>query len=187
MSRLLLLAAILFPLVSHAAQDPTAATSRTANTIALTADAVRPKATLAAVAWLAGAWRGDGLGGVAEEQWSAPAGGAMMGMFRLLKPGSNGQEVVTFYEFLTLVEQDGSIVLKLKHFNPDLTGWEEKDRFVTFRLARVTPDAVYFDGLTFRREAPDRLSIFLALRDAKTGTVNEAAFTLRKSAATPRR
>ena len=102
----------------------------------------------------------------------------MMGMFRLVKRDEAGKDAVTFYEFLTFVEQDGSILLKLKHFNADLSGWEEKDRFVTFRLVRVAPDAVYFDGLTFRRDAPDRLSIFLALRDSKTGTVSETAFRL---------
>ena len=180
MSRLLLIAIALLPRLIPAPQDPPPVpASRTANTIGLPADAPRPKATLAAVSWLAGgAWRGEGMGGVAEEQWSAPAGGQMMGMFRLLKPGAGGNEAVSFYEFLTLVEQDGSLVMKLKHFNADLTGWEEKDKFVTFRLARVTPDAVYFDGLTFRREAPDRLSIFLALRDSATGTVSEATFKL---------
>jgi hypothetical protein len=102
----------------------------------------------------------------------------MMGMYRLVKRGDDGKDAVTFYEFLTFVEQEGTIVLKLKHFNADLTGWEEKDRFVTFRLVRVTPDAVYLDGLTFRRDAPDRLSIFLALRDAKTGTTREESFRL---------
>jgi hypothetical protein len=178
MSRLLLIAiALVFGLIPRP-QDPAPA-ARTANTIGLAADAPRPKATLAAVSWLAGgAWRGDGLGGIAEEQWSAPAGGQMMGMFRLLKPAAGGSEALSFYEFLTFVEQEGSLVLKLKHFNPDLTGWEEKDKFVTFRLARVTPEAVYFDGLTFRRDASDRLSIFLALRDSATGTLSEATFRL---------
>jgi hypothetical protein len=115
------------------------------------------------------------LGGVTEESWSAPAAGAMMGMFRVVKPGSDGREQVGFYEFLTFVEQDGTLALKLKHFNPDLTGWEEKAGMVTFRLARVTPDTIYFDGLTFRREGRDRMTIFLALRDG-TGTVREEVF-----------
>lgn len=176
MSRLLVIA---LALVSFFWQPQNPPASRTANTIGLPADAERPKATLTAVSWLAGgAWRGDGMGGIAEEQWSAPAGGQMMGMFRQLKPGTGGSEAVSFYEFLTLVEREGSLVLKLKHFNPDLTGWEDKEKFVTFRLARVTPDAVYFDGLTFRRDAPNQLSIFLALRDSKTGELSEATFRL---------
>jgi hypothetical protein len=50
---------------------------------------------------------------------------------------------VAFCEFLTLVQQDATLQLKLKHFNADLTGWEDKERFVTFRLARVTSDTIY--------------------------------------------
>jgi hypothetical protein len=155
--------------------DP-ADTQPTPNTIRLDANAPRPMATLEAIAWLAGGvWRGDGLGGLTEESWSAPAAGAMMGMFRALKPAADGRHEVVFYEFLTAVEQEGTLALKLKHFNADLTGWEEKERFVVFRLARVTPDAIYFDGLTFRREAADRMTVFLALRDA-AGTVREEVF-----------
>jgi hypothetical protein len=167
-----------------AAQATPRSQSRTTNTIALAADAARPQATLDAIGWLAGGvWRGDGLGGVTEERWSAPAGGAMMGMFRLVKKGADGKDAVVFYEFLTIVEEGGSLAMKLKHFNADLTGWEEKDRFVTFRLARVDPDAVHFDGLTFRREGPDRMTIFLALRDSKTGTMSEEVFRMSRSRA----
>jgi Domain of unknown function (DUF6265) len=123
--------------------------------------------------WFAGHWSGAGLGGTCEEAWSQPAGGAMMGMFRLLKEGN-----VVFYEFLTLVEHEGSLLLKLKHFNPDLTGWEEKADSVKFRLLRSEPDAVYFDGLTFKRVGHDKLEIFLALRDRKTGAVREEKFEM---------
>ena len=157
-------------------EDAPAVTQPTPNTIRLAAGAPRPAATLDAVAWLAGGtWRGDGLGGATEESWSTPAAGAMMGMFRALKAGAGGRQEVTFYEFLTFVEQDGTLALKLKHFNADLTGWEDKERFVTFRLARVTPDAIHFDGLTFRRDGANRMTIFLALRDA-TGAIREEVF-----------
>jgi hypothetical protein len=120
------------------------AESPTPNTIRLKAGMSRPKATLDAVAWMAGGtWRGEGLGGVTEETWSTPAAGAMMGMFRVVKRGANGQEELGFYEFL--------------------------------RLAKVTPEAIYFDGLTFRREGADKMTIFLALRDS-AGTLREEVF-----------
>ena len=176
---LAILTVLWFPSASAQAQSAadTSVEAPSPNTIRLKADAPRPHATLDAVAWLAGGtWRGNGLGGETEEAWSTPSAGAMMGMFRLIKPGADGRKAVAFYEFLTFVEQQGSLVLKLKHFNGDLTGWEEKDGFVTFRLARVTPDTVYFDGLTFRKEARDRMTIFLALRDRATDTVSEATF-----------
>jgi hypothetical protein len=94
-------------------------------------------------------------------------------MFRLVR-----DEKVVFYEFLTLVEQGGSLVFKLKHFNPDLTGWEEKAEFVSFRLLEMTPDAARFAGLTFRRAGADRLEVFLAVRNRADGTVREERFEM---------
>ncbi|MDP1570965.1 MAG: hypothetical protein Q8L86_13290 [Vicinamibacterales bacterium] len=40
----------------------------------------------------------------------------------------------------------------------------------------ATLDAVYFDGLTFRREAPDRMTIYLALRSG--GVLREEVFRM---------
>lgn len=154
-----------------AAQDST--TSLTTNTFTAPADSLSPRATLQEMAWFAGQWRGPGLGGETEEHWSTPAAGAMMGMFRLIKDGK-----VVFYEFLTLVEQDGSLMLKLKHFNPDLTGWEEKADSVMFPLVKVTANEICFRGLTFRRAGPDKMEIFLAIRNKSNGSIREEAFSL---------
>jgi hypothetical protein len=143
----------------------------TANTLRASAGAAGPPATLGQMTWLVGHWKGSGLGGVSEEMWSEPAGGVMMGMFRLVVGGKP-----TFYEFMHLAEENGSLVLKLKHFNADLTAWEEKERFVTFRLMKIGVNDAHFDGLTFRRSV-DRLQIFLALRD-KEGKVREEEFRL---------
>ena len=147
----------------------------TPHTLKLPPGAPSAPATLADMTWLAGRWTGTGLGGVTEESWSAPAAGAMMGMFRMLK----GEQVI-FYEFLTLVEHEGSLLLKLKHFNADLTGWEEKADYVTFRLVTQDATGAYFEGLTFRRPDPDRLEVFLALRDRTAGTVREEKFVMRR-------
>jgi hypothetical protein len=147
--------------------------NRTPNTLMAAADVPSPKATLRDVAWLQGRWTGTGLGGSCEEIWSEPAGGQVMGMFRFLKEGKP-----VFYEFLTLVEQDESLVLKLKHFNPDLTGWEEKADSVKFRLLKIEPDAMLFEGLTFKRLGPDRLEIFLAIRNRTDGSIREEKFDM---------
>ena len=157
------------------AAQPPSLDVHTPNTLTAPASVPSPAATLKDFTWLAGQWTGTGLGGVTDEMWSGPAAGAMMGSFRLLRDGK-----VVFYEFLTLVEQGDSVVLKLKHFNADLTGWEEKADFVTFRLLKVTPDAVYFRGLTFKKRNQDTLEIFLALRDSATGAVREEPFTLKR-------
>src|SRR5690606_24999986 len=84
---------------------------QTTNTLKSGPGAAGGKAGIEEMRWLAGTWRGSGLGGVAEETWSEPSGGVMMGSFRMLK----GDEPV-FYEFITLSESNGSIVMRVKHF-----------------------------------------------------------------------
>ena len=99
----------------------------TPNTLRLPEGAPRPAARVADFAWLAGRWTGEGMGGRIDEAWSPPDGGAMVGYFRLVK----GDKPV-FYEILTLIEVEGSVEMRLKHVNADMTGWEEKNDFVTF-------------------------------------------------------
>ena len=83
-----------------------------------------------------------------------------------------------FYEFLLLREKEGSLELRLKHFNPDIVGWEEKDVFVTFKLVAIEPQAAYFSGLTYRLEG-DALKIYLAMR-GDGGELKEITFTLER-------
>lgn len=109
-------------------------------------------------AWLAGHWRGEGLGGVNETLWSPPMGGTMMGVFRHLKDGR-----VVFYEMLTLAPLGDTLVLTLKHFDPDMTGWEERTGSVRFPLLRSEPDALHFRGMTYRRLGPDRREVTVML------------------------
>ncbi len=89
--------------------------------------------------------------------------------FKLLQNGSP-----SMYEFGFIVEEGDSLVLKLKHFHASLTGWEEREKFVSFPLVRLTDDAVYFDGLTYRREGENRLHAFVVIN--KNGTVSEQGF-----------
>jgi len=145
----------------------------TAHTLRSAPGAARPAATLADMAWLIGRWKGTGLGGVSEEIWAEPVGGVMMGMYRLV---INGKP--SFYEFMHLSEEQGSLVLKLKHFNPDLTAWEEKDRFVAFPLVKLGEKEALFSGLTFRLLADEKLEIFLALQ--QDGKVREERFDLER-------
>jgi hypothetical protein len=146
------------------------------HTLALAADAKPAPATIADVAWLAGRWTGDGLGGRSEETWGAPVGGSMVGMFRLSRDGKP-----VFYEIMTFVEREGSVLLRLKHFNPDLTGWEEKDQTVDFPLVSKGEGVLHFRGLTFRREDAGRLTIYLSLKQ-KDGTRREEVFRLTRDA-----
>lgn len=147
-----------------------AQTRLTDNTVALDDGAEALEASIIDVAWIEGAWRGKGLGGIVEEIWTAPAGGAMMGMFRLTTGDS-----VRFYEIMTLEEESGSVVLRIKHFNPDLTGWEEKNEVQTSRLVRLDERSALFEGITFRQEGSTRLLVFAAMRQ-KDGTFRELRF-----------
>jgi hypothetical protein len=134
----------------------------------------RPAATLADVAWLAGHWRGEGLGGLVDEVWTPPFGGSMTGLFKLVKDGAPD-----FYEILTIVEEEGTLLLRLKHFHADLKGWEEKDDTVDFRLVKIEPGKAWFGGLTFLRQGEDGLSIYVGIR-RKDGTMGELEFVYRR-------
>lgn len=123
-----------------------------------------PPARVSAVAWLSGDWTGQGLGGVSEEAWLLPAAGSLAGVYR----GTRGGQV-SFYELMTVVEAGGSLVFRLKHFAPDLRGWESPERAVEFPLVRAARSAVYFDGLTYRRTAEGLESwVVIALGDGGT-------------------
>ena len=127
-------------------------------------------AKLDAMKWLVGRWVGSALGGDVEEIWSAPQGGAMMGMYRLVRDGKP-----VFYELLTLVEENGSLVMRLKHFHADLKGWEEKDDTVEFPLVAVADGAVHFEGMSFHPRG-DTLTVYLAIK-SRSGDVREETFT----------
>jgi hypothetical protein len=148
----------------------TAQEKQTERTFKLSPGAQSPPATLAEVKWLAGHWTGPALGGVSEEIWSPPQAGSMMGMYRLVKDGKP-----VFYELITIVEQQGSLLLRLKHFHPDLRGWEEKDKTVDFRLVAVRDGAVHFEGMSFHPRG-DTLTVYLAIGQ-KDGTLREEAFS----------
>jgi hypothetical protein len=77
---------------------------------------------------------------------------------------------------MTLVEERGSMMLRLKHFNPDLTGWEEKGETVDFPLVAVAGDRWLFDGLTIHRQGDDAMTIYVAISQAD-GAVHEGLFT----------
>ncbi|PQA89045.1 DUF6265 family protein [Hyphococcus luteus] len=125
----------------------------------LSEDAASPHASIDELSWLIGHWKGEGLGGKSEEFISPPVDGQMMGMFRQ----ATADGALMFYEFYLFAEHEGSLVLQIKHFNPDFTGWEEKDDYEEFPLVALEENAVYFDGLTFALEGEDVLRSAVSL------------------------
>ncbi len=136
-----------------------AQTQRTAHTYALDNPSERPAATLDDVAWLVGSWEGEAFGGHFEEVWNPPSAGSMVGMFKTLEG-----DTVGFYELLLLVEEQGSLSLKVKHFSRDFVAWEDKEDFVDFRFIRAESDAIHFSGISFYRIDDDEMHGYVAMR-----------------------
>ena len=171
MRHLLTIAAALFILCGPTLGQVT----NTENTLKLTEGQAGEKASAADMSWLAGSWIGTGLDGISEEVWSKPNGGIMMGTYRLIKDGKP-----VFYEMLWFMEVDGTLILRLKHFSPDLVGWEEKDKTVDFKFMKKDAKRTYFSGLTFEQASKDELNIYLALRQ-RDGTLKEEVFRMKRS------
>lgn len=133
-----------------------------------------PKAKLEVIEWAAGHWRGEAFGGIVEEIWSPPLGGSMMGSFKLVNHGK-----VSFYELETIVEEDETLVLRLKHFDAQLNGWEEKNETIDFKLVKVTPNKVYFDGFTFERLSSDEINLYVVIHN-NSGKESEVKFTYKR-------
>ena len=113
-----------------------------------------PPATLAQMDWLTGQWRGEGIQGApALESWLPPIGGTMVGTF--VQETADG--TIMFTEHMYLMEEESTLVLRLKHFNADLTGWEEKGDMLTFRLLAMEECAAYFNALTLRCDGENGL------------------------------
>jgi hypothetical protein len=147
-------------------------TTQGQNTTTLKKGQVSPEATIENVTWIAGHWRGQAMGGLTEEIWSPPLGKAMMGSFKLVI-----DDQVNFYELMTITEENGSLILKIKHFDAALTGWEEKDETVDFPLVKLTERAAYFDGLTFEQGNEDELNIYVRMKGEDHTTESKFAFS----------
>jgi len=132
---------------------------RTEHTFKLDDPDSRVPATLDDVAWMAGSWSGEAFGGTFEQAWNPASAGSMVGMFKLINDGE-----VNFYELLLLVEEEGSLSLKVKHFTPGFTAWEEKDDYIHFRLVGVGSGVVHFSGLSFYQVSDDEMHAFIAMR-----------------------
>ena len=128
----------------------------TTHTMELQEGESSPQATLSDVDWIQGHWKGEALGGQVEEIWSPPLGESMMGSFKLVQNGK-----VKFYEIITISEMDQTLIMRLKHFDSELKGWEEKDETVDFKLVQLTPEKVFFDGLTFERISENEINVYV--------------------------
>lgn len=134
-----------------------------------------PAGKIADAAWLAGRWVGQGLGGEVEESWSPAVGGQMVGHFQLVTAGQ-----VRIYELEMIDEQPTGLRMRVKHFNRDFTGWEDKEGWHSFEPAGSAPGALKFRGLSLTREGADTMTIGITLTQ-KDGAVREETLRLRRA------
>jgi hypothetical protein len=99
-----------------------------------------PKTTLADLAWLAGRWQGSWGPRLAQQVWTAPKAGVMMGTFQLAE---NDKTLVL--ELFTVVEEPGGIKFHLRHFTPSLVAWEKPGPTV-LNLASADPKSIVFEN-----------------------------------------
>lgn len=126
-------------------------------------------------AFLAGMWRGEGFGGHSEEMWMPPSNGRVFGIFTQANDGD-----LVFTEYMEITEEASGWVLRLKHFNPDFSGWEEKNDYVTFRLESVTENKAVFGGLSYEVSG-DSLTVSLRLRE-DDGSITTEQFNFKRIA-----
>ena len=133
---------------------------RTEHTFKLSEGEEHPAATLEDAAWLVGSWTGTAFGQEFEEVWNPPSAGSMVGLFKLY-----GDDGVAFYEILLMTVENGTLSLKVKHFNPDFSAWEEKSDYVNFRLVKVEDDALHFSGISFYRRGENDIDGYIVMRN----------------------
>ena len=131
------------------------------------------------IKWIAGTWHGEAFGGITEEIWSEPSGGSMMATFKLINEGK-----VTFYEIEVIREVENSLILQLKHFGPDLKGWETKDETVDFPLKEITETKVIFEGMTFEKISDTEMNIYVDIKDK--GKIETVKFNYKKKSSKPK-
>jgi hypothetical protein len=112
--------------------------------------------------WLVGRWQSPAGERVAcEEHWTAPVGGAMVGMFRVASGGRPG-----VYELLLLEEEADGVWMRLRHFRPQMVAMEQEP--LKLKLTSAAADKLVFENPTDGR--PKRI-IYALAGDDLTATV----------------
>lgn len=103
-------------------------------------------ASIAQVAFLQGDWSGPMGQDYAQEIWSAPQGDSVIGCFRWVK--ADGK--LSMAELLTITQENGSLVLRMRHHNGRLEGWKsevETNTAMTLVLREIEGSRAVFANL----------------------------------------
>ena len=117
------------------------------------------------------------MGSRVTETYSAALGGRITGHFAM----ADDKGGIAFTEIVDYVPIGGSLAYRVRHFNPDMTGWEDATRRpVVFSLIATEKDRWYFDGLTVERHARDAMTMWV--RITEDGTTKDVPFRFRRAA-----
>jgi len=134
----------------------------------------------AELSWLTGNWHGQNGQDPVEEHWSPLRGNTLMGMFRWVKNGK-----VQFYELIAIEQEEENVFMRIKHFDPKLVGWEDRDSAHEWLLVQLEgKEAVFLEfdkpdarWAIYRLESDDRLVSYFTREDGavtETGTFEYA-------------
>ena len=133
------------------------------------------------LAFLSGRWVSENGPEVQEENWSQVSGDSMVGSFRIVQGGKP-----VFYEFWAVELDENRPVLKLKHFNANLVGWEEKTVSIKMPLLSNSENDVVFaeqDGSVSLHYHRMGVSLTCTVHHVKNGKTNDETFTLTRTPA----
>lgn len=119
-------------------------------------------------AFLAGYWQGEGFGGQSKEMWMPPSNGRMFGIFTQTNDGE-----LVFSEYMEISQQESGWAVRLKHFNPDFSGWEEKADYVNFQFDSVSDNKAVFGGLSYEVIDGNKLIVSLRMRQSDGSLTTE--------------
>ncbi len=133
--------------------------------------------------FLKGAWSSKTKSGaLVEEFWSQPEGDSMVGYCRFIK-----DQKTTFYELLTIVETKDHVVLRMRHFNESLVGWNEKEEAGDCILTESNSSQITFDNksethrvkVTYKRSGSN--SLHVTVEDTTNGETVKHEFDYNKN------
>jgi hypothetical protein len=134
---------------------------------------------LSQLAFLTGRWVSEDRKEIQEENWSPVIGNSMTGSFRIVQSGKP-----VFYEFWAVEVDENRPVLKLKHFNADLAGWEEKNASTKLPLVSTAEgDAVFAqeDGSVSLHYHRIGDTLTCTVHHLRNGKVSDEKFTLTRA------
>lgn len=121
-----------------------------------------PPTTIADLAWLEGHWIGEMPEGPVEHIILGPKFGHMPGFVRAVSPRG-----VIFYEISVFAQAGESVTVRVKHFTPQLAGWEAQDALVERPLVDRDEKTLFFDGITFSRTSQDSFTVYFLNRSGQ--------------------